>query len=182
MNRRKGFSALAIRAAALLGVGLLPYAAGRLILDYIPRFGLPPCESVDRLYHISNGLEATLLVVGLLLQIWVLRRPNLRMLVGAIAAPALALLVQNAAIDHETSRQQECENRSPSQAMASCGANPAHYRLGTGRYGYDVLTLVAPGTTDAALQCLQHWSYHNLSVSIIVDESVYDHARSSTGR
>ena len=182
MNRQQGSSAVAIRVAALLGVGLLLYVSGRLTLDFIPRFGMPPCESADRLYHISNGLEAILLAFGLLSQIWVLRRPNLRLLVGAIAAPALALLIQNAAIDHETSRQQRCENRSLPQAMTSCGANPAHYRRRTDRYGYDVLTLVAPGTTDAAWRCLNQWSGHNGSASINVDESVYDHTSSTTER
>lgn len=182
MNRRQGFSALVVRAAALLGVGLLLYVAGRLALDYAPSFGMAPCESAGRLYHILNGLEAILLVIGLFAQICVFRRPSLRLLVGAIAAPALALLIQNAAIDHETSRQQKCKNRSLPQAMASCGANPAHYRRGTGRYGYVVLTLVAPGTTDAAWSCLNRWSDHNGSVSINVDESVYDHARSTTER
>jgi hypothetical protein len=182
MNRQQGFSALAIRAAGLLGVGLLLYVAGRLAFDYVPRFGMAPCEMSDRLYHISNGLEAILLVVGLLSQIWVLRRPNLRLLFGAMAAPVLALLIQNAAIDHETSRQQKCENRSLPQALASCGANPAHYRRGTDQYGYGVLTLIAPGTTDAAWRCLTQWSVYNGSVSVNVDESVYDRARSATKR
>ena len=174
--------ALAIRAAALIGVGLLLYVAGRLAFDYIPRFGMAPCASSDRLYHISNGLEAILLVVGLLSQIRVLRHPDLRLLVGAMAAPVLALLIQNAAIDHETLRQQNCETRSLPQAMASCGANPAHYRSGTDQYGYDVLTLVAPGRTDAVWRCLARWSDHNGSVSIDVDDSVYDQARSAAER
>ena len=180
MNWQQGFSALAIRAAALLGVGSLLYVAGRLALEYIPQFGMAPCETADKLYHISNGLEAILLVVGLLIQIQVLRSPNLRLLVGAMAAPVLALLIQNAAIDHENSRQQKCENRSLPQAMASCGANPAHYRLGTSRYGYDQLTLVAPGRTDAAWSCLYQWSVYHRSVSIHVDKSVYDQRRSTT--
>lgn len=182
MNRQQGFPALAIRAAALLGVGLLLYVAGRLAFDYVPKFGMAPCETADKLYHISNGLEAILLVVGLLIQIQVLRSPNLRLFVGAMAAPVLALLVQNAAIDHENLRQQKCENRSLPEAMASCGANPAHYRLRTSRYGYDQLTLVAPGRTDAAWSCLQRWSHHNGSVSLNVDESVYNQRRSVTKR
>ena len=178
MNRLRGLSALAIRAAALLGVGVLLYVAGRLALDYVPRFGRVPCESTDKRYHISNGLEAILLVLGLLLQMWVLRRPNLRLLVVAVGAAALALLIQNAAVDYENSREQNCKKRSLPQAMASCRANPAHYRRGKDRYGYDVLTLVAPGSTDAAWQCLNEWSGYNGAVSIKVDESVYDQARS----
>lgn len=171
---RQGSSALAIRATALIGLGLLFYAAGRLAFDYVPRFGMAPCESADRLYHLSNSLEAILLGVGLLFQIWVWRRPNLRLLVGALAITILALLVQNTASDRETSRQQKCENRSLSQAMTSCGATPAHYRRRTDQYGNDLLTLVAPGTTDAAWSCLNRWSDHNGSVSIDVDETVYD--------
>jgi len=188
MNRLQGFSALAIRAASLPGVGLLIYVAGRLALDYVPKLAKAPCESADRLYHIANGIEAILLVVGLLLQIWVLRRPSLRLLVGAIAVPIVALLVQNAAIDHENLRQQKCEMRTLPQAMASCGANPAHYRRETKRFEYDVsyefevLTLVAPGTTDAAWQCLKNWSAYHGSVSINVDESVYDQPRSTMKR
>ena len=105
-----------------------------------------------------------------------------------MAAPVLALLIQNAAIDYEASRQRKCENRSLTQAMASCGANPSHYRRETKRYEYDdnyefdVLTLVAPGTTDAAWQCLNQWSAYHGSVSIYIDKSVYDQARSTTGR
>lgn len=103
MNWRQGFSALAIRATTLFGVGLLLYAAGRLALDYVPRFGMAPCETSDSLYHISNGVEAILLVAGLLSQIRVWRCPSLQMLIAAISAPVLALLVQYAAVDHETS-------------------------------------------------------------------------------
>ena len=188
MNRQQGSSALVIRAVAILGVGPLLYVAGRLAFDYIPKFGMPPCESADKLYHISNGVEAILLFVGLLSQKWVLRHPNLRLLAGAMAAPILALLVQNAAIEHENSRQQRCENRSLPQAMAICGANPAHYRRETKRFEYDVgyefdvLTLVAPGTTDAAWRCLNNWSAYHGSVSINVDESVYDQSRSTMER
>lgn len=188
MNRLQGFSALAIRAASLPGVALLLYVAGRLALDYVPKLAKAPCESADRLYHLSNGLEAVLLVVGLLLQICVLRRPNLRLLVGAVAVPIMALLVQDAAIDHENSRQQKCEMRTLPQAMAFCGADPAHYRREKKRFEYDVsyefevLTLVAPGTTDAAWQCLNNWSAYHGSVSINVDESVYDQPRSTMKR
>lgn len=188
MNRLQGFSALALRAASLPGVALLLYVAGRLALDYVPRLAKAPCESADRLYHLSNGLEAVLLVVGLLLQICVLRRANLRLLVGALAVPIMALLVQDAAIDHENSRQQKCEMRTLPQAMTFCGANPAHYRREKKRFEYDisdefeVLTLVAPGTTDAAWQCLNNWSPYHGSVSINVDESVYDQPRSTIKR
>lgn len=182
MSRQKRSSAVALRAAALLNIGLLLYVSGRLASDYVPKFGRPPCESADRLYHISNGLEAILLVVGLLFQIWVLRNPKSRLLVGAMAVSISALIIQNAAINHEKSRQQKCENRSLPQAMASCGANPAHYRHGKTRYGYEMLTLVAPGRTDAAWKCLSLWSDYNGSVSFDVDESVYDQARSTTER
>ncbi|MFB0612333.1 hypothetical protein [Aurantiacibacter poecillastricola] len=182
MNWRQGFSALAIRATTLFGVGLLLYAAGRLALDYVPRFGMAPCETSDSLYHISNGVEAILLVAGLLSQIRVWRCSSLQMLIAAISAPVLALLVQYAAVDHETSRQQKCQERSLSEAMASCKASAAYYRRETDQYGYDVLTLVAPGTTDAAWSCLTRWSDHNGSVSMKIDESVYHQARSAAER
>lgn len=76
-------------------------------------------------------------------------------------------------------KQSQCAKRDWDEAAAYCEANVQYYRRSMDEYGYEVYTLQTPGTTDDAWQCLQRWKTHNGTVSLEVDESVYEAARAS---
>lgn len=164
---------IAIRAIALLGVPPLLYVMGRLALQFVPSFGMAPCEDPDGLTHTALAVEAILIVVGVWLQVRVSRRPSYPVLIAALLAPLAVWLLQNAAKDRDALRQQQCISRPLAEAMRACGANPAYYRREKSRHQHDMLTLTAPGTTDRAWRCLSRWSDHNGTVSLEIDESVY---------
>jgi hypothetical protein len=163
----------AIKATAILGTMLLLYVALRLTADYLPSFAMAPCEYKDNLTFAAHGLEAVLLVAGIRSQIRVFLHPRYVLLMAALIFPTAALLLQYAERVRDATRQQQCAARPLTEAMKICKANPAHYRLEQSQCGYDVLTVVAPGTTDRAWSCLGRWAEHNGSVSLKVDESVY---------
>lgn len=172
-----GWHGIAIRAIALLGAPLLFFVFRGLAFDYLPIFQVAPCENRDGLDLTAHGLEAVLLAVGVGLQIRILQRPSYALLIAALLIPLTAWLIQEAANERDAFRQRQCAARPLEQAMIVCGANPAHYRRGKDQYGYDVLTVIAPGTTDKAWSCLSSWSNRNGTASIKVDESVYREAR-----
>ena len=84
-----------------------------------------------------------------------------------------AWLIQDVANDRDDQRQRQCAARPLAEALKACGANSDDYRREKDQYGYDQLTLIAPGTTDQAWSCLWRWSVHNRTVTLNVDESVY---------
>ena len=172
-QQRQGRHRIAIRVIALLGVPLLLYVMGRLALHFVPRLGLAPCDDSDGLTQAAHAVEASLIVVGIWLQVRVFRRPSYAVLIAAFLAPLAVWQLQNTANDRDALRQRQCATRPLAEAMRACGANPAYYQREKDRYGYDVLTVIAPGTTDRAWECLSRWSHHNGTVSINVDESVY---------
>jgi glucose dehydrogenase len=157
----------------LPNASLISYALGKLTLEYVPRMGRAPCEDPDGFTLTAHGLQAILIVVGVWLQVRLLRRPSYASLIPAILVPLTACLIQHVADDREASRQQQCAARPLAAAMKACGANPIHYRQNKDQSGYTVLTVIAPGTTDQAWSCLERWSIHNGEVALKVDESVY---------
>lgn len=176
-ERQQGWHGIAIRAIALLGTPLLFYVFRQLAFEYLPIFSVAPCETSDGLYLAAHVLESILLVVGVWLQIRTLQRPSYALLVAALVVPLIAWLIQHTSNDRDALRQRQCAARPLEQAMKVCGANPAHYRREKDQFGYDVLTVIPPGTTDKAWSCLSSWSNRNGTASIKVDESVYREAR-----
>lgn len=172
-GQQQGWHGIAIRMIGLLGAPLILYVLGKLALDYAPSLGLAPCEKRDGFTLTAHGLQAILIVVGIWLQVRLFRRPCYASLILAILVPLTAWLIQHAADDRDASRQQQCAARPLAAAMKACRANPIHYRQEKDQYGYTVLKVIAPGTTDEAWSCLGRWSDRNGKVSLKVDESVY---------
>ncbi|WP_176590892.1 hypothetical protein [Sphingobium sp. EM0848] len=172
-GQQQGWHGIAIRMIGLLGALLILYVMGKLALEYAPSLGLVPCEYRDGFTLTAHGLQAILLAIGIWLQVRLFRRPSYASLILAILVPLTAWLIQHVANDRDAFRQQQCAARPLAAAMKACGANPIHYRREKDQYGYAVLTVTAPGTTDEAWSCLGRWSNHNGKVSLKVDESVY---------
>ncbi|MBX7497017.1 hypothetical protein K3172_14245 [Qipengyuania sp. 6B39] len=173
MPRQNGLRSMAIRSASLVAAAILLFVAGRLVLDYLPRFGLPPCERPDWLFHTLRGLVAVLIVIGIGAQLRLQRDPHVRRLALALAVPLAALGVQEAANRHEARQQGQCKSRTLAQAIRICQADPTHFRLGESDYGARVLTLVPPGTTGPAWNCLQSWATYRNDISLVADEAMY---------
>jgi hypothetical protein len=144
--------------------------------------GLPPCEDESVFYDLTRlAVPASLLASA----VWLHRlkhAPRTPAFLVALAVPTVALGANAIAARLEIDRQAACEKRDLTQARVSCGANPAHYRAGKDQFGNATLTLVAPGTTDESWDCLWNWATHNGSVSLLVDESVYEQHRRMRGR
>jgi hypothetical protein len=171
--RQNGLRLIAIRSSSLIAAALLLFVSARLVLDYLPRFGLPPCEGPDWLFHSLRGLVGVLIVLGIWLQLRLQHNPGLRRLALTLVVPLAALGVQEAANRHEARAEKQCRGRTLPQAMMACQANPAHYRLGEGEYGTPVLSLVPPGATGPAWNCLQAWATYQNDISLTIDEGVY---------
>lgn len=179
VQERQGWHAAAIRSATVLSAISSLYVFAMLAGEYLPRFGLPPCASPTNLLAVGHGLEAVLLVISILLLIRVSRRPTYATLLAALMALAGAGLIQEIGNRYDALRQQKCESRSLDEAMKACAANPAVYRRGTDHNGYGTLTLIAPGNTDGAWNCLNDWGIYNGGISFKVDESVYQAYRNA---
>ena len=178
-QERGGWPRRAVRAVVFLGAAALLYVAGRLASNYLPSFSTAPCEHPDGLDLAAHGLQSALLAASIILQVRAFRKLTYASAILALLMPLAAWIVQQAAESRDTSRQRKCAARPLNDAMRACGADPTHYRRENGSYGSDILTLVAPGTTDRAWSCLARWSDHNGTVSITVDESVYQPYRAT---
>lgn len=174
---RQGWHRFIICAIALLGAAPLLYVMGGLAVDYVPKLGMAPCDLPDSLTRTAHGLQAFLLAVGLWFQFRTYRHSSYASLAAVLLLPLIIWLVQNATNGREAQRQRQCASRTFEEAMKACGANPAFYRLEKSKYGTDVATLIAPGSTDKALSCLYRWEPYKDTISIEVDDSVYDAAR-----
>ncbi|QZD90434.1 hypothetical protein K3148_03310 [Qipengyuania aurantiaca] len=162
-----------ISSASLIVAALLLFVAGRLALDYLPRFGLPACERPDGVFHAFRGCVAVLVLSGFGLQLRLRNNPSLLRLALATVVSLAALGVQEAADWHEAREQERCRSRTLPQATKVCQVDPAHLRLGKSKYGTPVLSLVSPGNTGAAWNCLQDWATYQNDVSLVIDEGVY---------
>jgi hypothetical protein len=175
--RHVATSKLAITAVATVAALGLLLAGLALLVAFFFRFGLPPCAKESDAYLLTQLL---LPLTCLASAIWLGAlewRPDGKRLLLALALPAaVALLVWSLAA-YDRQAQRRCAAQTLPQAMASCHADPAVYRLGRDAYGNPILTLFAPGTTDRAHYCLWRWTLHNRAVSLAIDESVYVDAR-----
>lgn len=162
---------------ARTAAGLVLFLAGlagllfALVTTFL-RYGLPPCESDEPVFWALFAF-ATSFFVGTA----VMAVPRLKAatrIALAIGTPAVMFAVLQLVIADNDARQAACAARSLPEAIAKCGAVPSHLRSGTSEGGYPTLTLVAPGTTDGAWDCLGDWARHaDGAPSLIVDESVY---------
>ena len=57
--------------------------------------------------------------------------------------------------------------------MKVCRIDPAQIRLGEGEFGTRVASLVPPGNTGPAWNCLQSWATYRNDISLVVDEAVF---------
>lgn len=173
LHERIVLRSYAIRLASLVPIALLLFVSGRLALDYLPRFGLPPCEGPDWVFHSIRGLVGVLIVIGIGLQLRLQQDPGARRLMLALVIPLAALIVQEAASRYDVREQKQCEARSLSQAIQACDANPSHFRILESEYGTPILSLVPPGGTGPAWNCLQRWATYQDDSSLVIDEGVY---------
>lgn len=139
--------------------------------------GPPPCQDETWFYEVTRLAVPAALLAGAVWMYRIRHRPNVLGFLAALAIPAIAVGLNAVASHSDAALQASCSKRGLHEAMATCGANPAHYREGRDQYGYAVLTLIASGNTDRAWNCLWTWSIHNGSVSMKVDENVYEHYR-----
>jgi hypothetical protein len=167
-------------ATALSLVLLLAGIASPFLL--ISLLGPPPCQDESWVYDVTRLAVPLSLIVS---SIWLYRIrhrvPSLTFLF-ALALPVCAIGLNALAARSEVSRQAACARRGLQEAMVGCGADRSHYRQGVEGYGYKTLTLIAPGSTDDAWSCLWTWAIYNGSVSLKVDESVYEHYRRAHAR
>jgi hypothetical protein len=171
-----------IGAVSLAIVSLTVYGLGRSFFSQPILLGRPPCQSPGLFFVAAWWALPVAMLVGIWLQIRGFRRRKPLSIAIAVVVPLFAWSTYQLASKKNDQDQAACQNRPVSEAMRVCEANPKFYRAGKDGYGYDTLTLVAPGTTDKAWNCLYWWASWNCSTSIIVDKSVYDNARVKAGR
>lgn len=142
-------------------------------------FGRAPCADEGWLYFISQAAVPITLLIG---AIWLGRlkwRPNARAAVTITVVILVVLLQCWGARRLNAERQRQCETQTLEEAASTCRINWAIYRKGNDRDGKQTLTLLAPGTTDKAWNCLSRWADHNGTASLKIDDSVYRYARQS---
>lgn len=143
--------------------------------------GLPPCQDESRFYDVTRWSVPLSLLAG---SVWLFRLKRVRSsgFLYALALPVCAIGLNVLAARAEVPRQSACAQRSLHEALAVCKMNRAHYREGIDEHGYRTVTLIAPGETDKAWDCLWRWTLYNGSVSTKIDESVYEHYRRVHGQ
>lgn len=140
------------------------------------RYGLPPCKSDQAVFWSRMACSVGLFLGGTLL--FLPRKSTGFRCAVAVGLPTVLFGVQYLVINHNEQQQAACAARSLPEAMAACRSNTAHYRFSTSSEGSATLTLMAPGTTDRAWNCLTNWTYHaEAAPSLKIDESVYAAAR-----
>ncbi len=173
-----GAALLRLAAGSILFVAGLLYILFALAAFFL-RYGLPPCESDTPVFWALGGSGAGLLAGAGVIAF--ARLPALTRIALAVGILAIMFTVQHLVIADNDTQQAACAARSLPEAIASCGGVPSHYRSGTTAEGYTTLTLVAPGTTDRAWNCLHRWAIHaDGAPSLVIDESVYVAYRAQT--
>lgn len=161
-------------SAALTVSGYL-YLLFSLAVTFLS-FGMPPCESDEAVFWSRVACAGGLFLAGALL--FLPRRTSGFRCAVAVGLPTVLFGAQYLAINYNVQQQAACAARSLPEAMAVCRSNTAHYRFSTTAEGFATLTLVAPGTTDRAWNCLTSWTFHaEAAPSLKIDESVYAAAR-----
>jgi hypothetical protein len=140
-------------------------------------YGLAPCQS-DNLMQATSRIALPLaLLAAARLLIQACRKNSWQDFGMALIIVAAFIFLSALAYKFNDRNQKLCAKRDWSEAAKYCEANVEYYRRSTDESGYEVYTLQAPGTTDDAWDCLQRWQTHNGTVSLEVDESVYEAAR-----
>jgi hypothetical protein len=166
-----------------------PFAAVVLILCGIMSFisifiSLAPaaCSPPSFIRSVVSWTVPASFVISASIVVVLMFRGGQRIGALAVLLPIMATGAYVATTPLEAARQAKCAAQNWREAMASCQANPSHYRLGKDGYGYPTLTLYAPGNTDRAWSCINDWALHNGRenngrFSVRVDKSVYNLAR-----
>ena len=164
-----------ILALVFIGASLL------LVFGHFVGYGLPPCTE-DDWYETTQTIRVAALFSGGVLTACSAARmkPTLLLLGVMVGGIGWAVNMQGEARNLDIIK--ECKAATVAQAMNKCGAMADHYRINPviddeGRKRH-MLTLVAPGTTDKAYNCLWQWSLYGDVYGFKIDESVYVHARS----
>lgn len=140
-------------------------------------YGRAPCANEGWLLFISQIAVPTTLLIGAIWLGHLKWHPNARTAL-IITVIILAVLLQFwGARRLNAERQRQCKSQTLEEAASTCRINWAVYRRGTDRYGNQILTLFAPGTTDKAWGCLSRWADYNGTTSLETDDSVYRYAR-----
>jgi len=142
-------------------------------------YGLAPCQSDNLMQTISRIALPLAFLAAARLLIQACRKNSWQAFSVALVIVAAFISLTALAYRYNDRVQSQCTKRDWSEAAKYCKANVQYYRRSTDKYGFEVYTLQAPGTTDDAWRCLQRWKTHNGVVSLEVDESVYEAARAS---
>jgi hypothetical protein len=149
-------------------VYLAPFGAFALIACAVASFlfmfvslGLPPCSEPSFASRVASWAVPTSFVVAAVIVFSLIFKGGWRSFALAVLLPCVAVASYAATVPIEAARQTTCAAQSYQEAMASCRADPANYRLGKDGYGYPTLTLHAPGTTGRSWSCLSNWALHN---------------------
>jgi hypothetical protein len=175
-------------------VYLAPFASAALVVCAIVSFlymfvslGLPPCSEAGLGTQIARWAVPTSFVIAAAIVVRLMFKGGWQLVIFAIAIPVAAIVFYSITVPFEAARQTRCASQNWREAMASCKASPANYRLGRDGYGYPTLTLHAPGSTDRSWSCLTDWARRNSrefggQFSINIHESVYAAARQGIGQ
>jgi hypothetical protein len=151
-----------------------------LVLGHFLQYGLPPCTG-DSWYDTTQIVRvAALFSSGVMIACSSVRQKPALLLLGVmIGGFGWAINMQGEYQNRNVVKN--CAAWTASQAMKKCGAKQGEYHLDTvtdydGRKRQS-LTLVAPGTTDKAYNCLEQWSMYGDIYGFKIDESVYLQAR-----
>lgn len=167
--------------AGCVSIGLLLAGLASPVVLYFT-LGPAPCRDESWFYDVTRLAVPLALMIGSILIYRTRHGSALPSVLAALAVPAVAIGLNAVAARAETVRQTECSKWDLQSAMAHCGAKAAHYRTSFDQHGNSSLTLVAPGTTDQVWNCLWNWQIHNGSVSMRIDERVYEHYRRVHGK
>lgn len=173
----------------LLLVGAARIAAATLIiiaclwpLTIFFSYGREPCTDDSSLQIVSRIILPFAFAVAAWLLFRAASTSSWRAAGTSCTIVFVALLATWLASKHNDTIQKACSVRSWPEAVRDCQANPKHYRRSIGTTGYPIYTLIPPGITDDAWNCLMRWHHHNGSVSMEVDESVYEAYRRSLSK
>lgn len=136
-----------------------------------------PCQRLNSIAEMAGFALPFVLLLSLCLQIYALVRPKLSVLLCAACIPATLWFVHATSNAWDTRLQADCKVRPLAEAMKVCKANPAHYRAGKTAKDHPTLTLIPPGNTDKAHQCLAWWANWHGSPELLIDQSVYVYYR-----
>ncbi|WP_232037344.1 hypothetical protein [Sphingobium amiense] len=162
---------MVLKGAALSVAPCLIVIACLWPLGFFFSYSYAPCEDDGWLQIVSRIVMPLAFAVAAWLMSRAARKNLWRYFFFAAAVASAAFLTTWLAYQYNARSQKICAGRSLSEAVQACQADPKYVGRGTSPYGNPTFSLVSPGITDEARQCLQRWSYHNQSPSLVVDRS-----------